>query len=122
MPESIVTLEDFLAVGRQDHPNDAHELAHALIQLSLAAKVISNSVRKASLLGISGALGNTNVHGEQVQKLDEYADTVIVEMLSKGGSVCGIVSEESEELISIPKHYETGPYVICIDPLDGSSN
>ena len=122
MPESIVTLEDFLAVGKQDHLKDAHELTHVLIQLSLAAKVISNSVRKASLSDILGASGNTNVHGEQVQKLDEYADTVIVEMLSKGGSVCGIASEESEELISIPKHYETGPYVICIDPLDGSSN
>ena len=122
MSESIVTLEDFLAVGKQDHLKDAHELTRVLIQLSRAAKVISNSVRKANLLDIVGASGNTNVHGEQVQKLDEYADTVIGEMLSKGGSVCGIASEESEELISIPKHYETGPYVICIDPLDGSSN
>lgn len=122
MPESMVTLEDFIAEKKQGHPSHTQVLTDALLQLSIAAKIISHSVRKASLLNILGESGNTNVHGEQVQKLDEYADAVIVEMLSKSGSVCGIASEESEELISIPEHYETGPYVICIDPLDGSSN
>lgn len=122
MSESIVTIEQFIAGQEREHPDATGAFTDVLLQVSLAAKIISRSVSKAGLVDILGAAGSENVHGEQVQKLDEYADAVIAQVLGRGGSVCGIVSEESEHLIRIPEPHETGPYVIAIDPLDGSSN
>ncbi|MCG8468118.1 MAG: class 1 fructose-bisphosphatase [Gemmatimonadetes bacterium] len=118
----MVTVEQFIAEQEREHPDATGAFTDVLLQMSLAAKIIARSVNKAGLVDILGAAGTDNVHGEEVQKLDEYANDVIVEILGKGGSVCGIASEESERLILIPEGYETGPYVISIDPLDGSSN
>ncbi len=122
MSDSMMTVERFIAEQERLHPDATGTFTDVLLQLSLAAKIIARSVTKAGLVDIVGASGAKNVHGETVQKLDEYADDVIVEVVGKGGSVCGIVSEESERITTIPETYEAGPYVIAIDPLDGSSN
>jgi len=120
--ESIVTVEHFIAEQQRRHPDATGAFTDVLLQISLAAKIISRSVNKAGLVDIIGATENHNVHGEQVQKLDEYAHDVFVQILGKGGRVCGIVSEESDHAIRIPEGYDVGPYVVAIDPLDGSSN
>jgi len=73
-------------------------------------------------LGILGRTGVTNVQGEQVQKLDEFANTVIVQTVEAGGHVCVMGSEEVEDPITIPKEYPQGKYVLQFDPLDGSGN
>ncbi|KPK51978.1 MAG: fructose 1,6-bisphosphatase [Myxococcales bacterium SG8_38_1] len=91
-------------------------------QISLAAKIIGSRVSKAGLLGILGRTGVTNVQGEQVQKLDEFANTVIVQTVEAGGHVCVMGSEEVEDPITIPKEYPQGKYVLQFDPLDGSGN
>ncbi len=122
MPESIVTIEHFIAEQEREHPDATGAFTDVLLQISLAAKIIARSVNKAGLVDILGSVGSQNVHGEQVQKLDEYANDVIAQILGKGGSVSGIASEESESLMLIPEPHSTGPYVIAIDPLDGSSN
>jgi len=122
VPDSMTTVERFIAEQERLHPDATGTFTDILLQLSLAAKIIARSVTKAGLVDILGAAGSENVHGERVQKLDEYADDVIVQVLGKGGSICGIVSEESERLVRIPDSYETGPYLIAVDPLDGSSN
>ncbi len=122
MSDSIVTVEQFIAEQERRHPQATGAFTDVLLQMALAAKLIARSVNRAGLVDILGAAGRENVHGEQVQKLDEYADRVITEVLGKGGGVCGIASEESEALALIPEDCDTGPYVIAIDPLDGSSN
>ena len=33
-----------------------------------------------------------------------------------------VVSEEDEEPFLIPEPFHSGRYIVCIDPLDGSSN
>jgi fructose-1,6-bisphosphatase I len=91
-------------------------------QLMLAAKIIGSRVSKAGLSGILGRTGTTNVQGEQVQKLDDFANRVIVQTVEAGGHVCVMGSEEVEEPITIPKPYPQGKYVLQFDPLDGSGN
>lgn len=91
-------------------------------QIMLAAKIIGSRVSKAGLSGILGRTGTTNVQGEQVQKLDEFANTVIVQTVEAGGHVCVMGSEEVEEPITVPKEYPQGKYVLQFDPLDGSGN
>ncbi len=91
-------------------------------QIMLAAKIIGSRVSKAGLSDILGRTGTTNVQGEQVQKLDEFANRIIVQTVEAGGHVCVMGSEEVEEPITIPSQYPQGKYVLQFDPLDGSGN
>ena len=122
MSDPIVTVEHFIAEQERRHPEATGAFTDVLLQLSLAAKLISRSVNKAGLVDILGDAGKENVQGELVQKLDEYANDVLIHVLTRCGSLAGIASEESEEIVPIPAAYEAGPYVIAFDPLDGSSN
>ena len=91
-------------------------------QIMLAAKIIGSRVSKAGLSDILGRTGTTNVQGEQVQKLDDFANRIIVQTVEAGGHVCVMGSEEVEEPITIPPEYPQGKYVLQFDPLDGSGN
>jgi len=80
-------------------------------------------VNKAGLVDILGLDGSENVHGEQVKKLDLFADTQITAALKSSGECAGIASEENEDFVSF-KHEDSkqAKYVVVFDPLDGSSN
>ncbi len=69
-----------------------------------------------------GAVGRTNVQGEQQQKLDVLANETIKQSLGHTGRVCVMASEEEEDAIPTPAEYGPGKYVLLFDPLDGSSN
>ncbi|MCH7771232.1 MAG: class 1 fructose-bisphosphatase, partial [Bacteroidetes bacterium] len=77
---------------------------------------------KAGLVDILGFTGDSNVHGEQVKKLDIYAHDMMVKAMDHGGHLCVMASEEEEDIIHIPPHFHIGKYVLLFDPLDGSSN
>ena len=98
-------------------------LAELLLQqLALAARLVSARVNRAGLAGILGATGEVNVQGEFVQKLDIYANDAFKRALEHPGVCCAIVSEEDEEPFFVPERFRSGRYIVCIDPLDGSSN
>jgi fructose-1,6-bisphosphatase I len=86
----------------------------------LASKVISKEVKRAGLADILGVHGTTNVHGETVKRLDLFANEQLIHALSRSGSVCMIVSEESEGVIRL--RHSSAKYIVYMDPLDGSSN
>jgi len=91
-------------------------------ELIVAAKVISREVNKAGLVDILGSTGKINVQDEQVQKLDVFANQIIIERMQHIGQLCCMGSEEDPDLIDIPPQYPKGDYIIVFDPLDGSSN
>jgi fructose-1,6-bisphosphatase I len=63
------------------------------------------------------------VQGEDVKKLDIIGNEMFIWALSKGGEVCVMASEENDDIVPLEgKYSKYGKYVICIDPLDGSSN
>jgi len=119
---SIVTVEHFIAEQARDYPQATGALTDLLLQISLAAKVISAAVNRAGLIDILGVIGSTNVHGEEVQKLDDYANDVLLNLLRRCSSLSGMVSEEEEGFVHVPETRDPGPYIIAFDPLDGSSN
>ncbi len=122
MSRSVVTIEQFIGKQQQKYPDASGEFSGLLSSIGLVGKIISREVNKAGLVEMLGITGQENVHGESVQKLDEYAQNVFVQTLRRSGKMCVMVSEESESLIPVPKGYHTGNYVVCFDPLDGSSN
>jgi len=91
-------------------------------ELVVAAKLINRELNKAGLNDIYGSTGEINVYGEQVQKLDDFAHRVLVRRLSQSEQLCAIASEEDADIIEIPSNVPRGPYILLMDPLDGSSN
>ncbi|QQS35136.1 MAG: class 1 fructose-bisphosphatase [Ignavibacteriales bacterium] len=118
----FMTLARHIIEGEKLHPEATGELSKLLSDLSLAAKVISLEVNKAGLVDILGFTGDSNVHGEQVKKLDMFAHDMMFRAMDHGGHLCVMASEEEEDIIHIPDRFNIGKYVLLFDPLDGSSN
>jgi len=86
-----------------------------------AAIEIAALLRGAVFRGALGAAGGENVQGEQQQKLDVLSDDIFLEEMRSTGHVCAVGSEEQEALMIIDE-YASAPYLVLVDPLDGSSN
>jgi len=98
------------------------DLAALLMQISLVARIISREVKRAALVGMLGYTGEVNVQGEQVRQLDLWANEVCVNALKETRLVCTVVSEEMEKPLHFDRNCVAGSYVVCFDPVDGSSN
>lgn len=120
----LITLHEFIMDRQADFPFASGELSRLLNDIAIAAKVVSKDVRRAGLnVDILGADGNTNIQGEEQQKLDVIADRLFINVLKAGGEVCGIASEENDDFMPFDSDYsKKGKYVVLFDPLDGSSN
>jgi fructose-1,6-bisphosphatase I len=119
------TLKNFLASNNNRSLEQNNEdLQNVLNDLAEASISVSKDISRAGLIdGFLGAQGGQNVQGEDQQKLDVIADNAFIDVLEKGGAVCGVASEENENFVSFnnPKS-QSGSYVVLFDPLDGSSN
>jgi fructose-1,6-bisphosphatase I len=118
----VTVQQHILEDQRLHHPHASGEFSWLLSGITLAAKVIASQVRRAGLTDILGSLGQTNVQGEVVQKLDVLANQALLHCLGKRGNVAIMASEEDEEPIVVERDREHGRYVVVFDPLDGSSN
>jgi fructose-1,6-bisphosphatase I len=99
------------------------ELTSLLNNIGTAAKIVNKKITKAGLVDIVGRTGSVNVQGEDQQKLDVYADKTFTSALMATGQCCGIATEENQnEIVFTDKLARKGKYVVCMDPLDGSSN
>lgn len=117
------TLGQFIIEKQADFPWAKGELSRLLRDIAIAAKIVNREVNKAGLADILGDAGSVNVQGESQKKLDIFANEQFVSALTSGGECCIVVTEEAEELIRIDSPVSgNAKYIICIDPLDGSSN
>ncbi|WP_298531638.1 class 1 fructose-bisphosphatase [uncultured Algibacter sp.] len=118
------TLGEFIIENQSSFQYSSGELSSLLNSIRLAAKIVNHEVNKAGLVDIIGAVGDTNIQGEDQQKLDVYANEKFIQTLTKRNIVCGIASEEEDDFIAINSQDENhqNKYVVLIDPLDGSSN
>jgi fructose-1,6-bisphosphatase I len=118
----FMTLERHIIEGERTHPDATGEFSGLLHGLSLAAKLVWREVTKAGLVNILGKTDRTNISGDVVKKLDEFADATIFRAMDHVGHLCVMASEENEDLLHIPEQYPHGRYVLLYDPLDGSGN
>lgn len=115
------TLREHVLHGMHAAPGATGEFTSLLNHLSLAIRIINSRVRAAGLADLLGYTGETNVQGESVQKLDQFANDVMLNVLERSGH-CGVIgSEEIDEAVLQPAPGH-GKYVCLFDPLDGSSN
>jgi len=117
-----ITVTEHLLLHQKQSPAATGIFTRLLYDLILAAKLISRSVNKAGLLDVLGGTGEVNVQGENVQKLDEYSNRILIHRMQRSGALCCMASEEIADIIPIPDRFTKGDYILIFDPLDGSSN
>jgi fructose-1,6-bisphosphatase I len=118
----MVTIETHITNMERENPGATGKLSDLLYHIALSGKIIHREVTRAGLIDLLGKTGDTNVQGEMVAKLDDYANNVMVRTLSQGGRVCVMGSEECEDVIFPEDKRDDAKYVVHFDPLDGSSN
>lgn len=119
----VMTLDEFTIFQKRNIPNATGELSALLRDIGLAAKRVNVEVNKAGLVDILGDLGTTNVQGEEVKKLDDFANTQFMGVIQHGISCAGIASEEMDNFVAFDDTMsKQSKYVCLFDPLDGSSN
>lgn len=118
------TLGEFIIENQTAFKYTSGELSRLINSIRLAAKVVNYEVNKAGLVDILGAAGDTNIQGEDQQKLDVYANEKFIQTLINRNIVCGIASEEEDDFMTINSNDKNNQnkYVVLMDPLDGSSN
>jgi len=119
----IETLDEFIIKRQKSYTTATGELTGLLRDIGLAAKIVNREVNKAGLINILGKYQQENASGEQVAKLDIYANERLIDFLKTSGECAGLASEELEDYVKFPPRNEKyGKYVVVVDPLDGSSN
>ncbi|MEL7498827.1 MAG: class 1 fructose-bisphosphatase [Planctomycetota bacterium] len=117
-----LTIQQHIMQEQQRFPGASGEFSFLLSGLTLATKKIQAQVRRAGLNNILGEHGSDNVQGEQQQKLDVYANEMMVQSLASRQSVGVVASEEDEFAMTLPNRSASAKYAVVFDPLDGSSN
>ena len=119
----ILTLDEFTIQQMRQFPSATGELSSLLRDVGLAAKRVNVEVNKAGLVDILGDTGTINVQGEDVKKLDIYANNQFMGVLQHGISCAGIGSEELDDFVVFDDEISNNSkYVVQFDPLDGSGN
>jgi len=119
----VLTLDEFTIQQLRMFPNATGELSNLLRDMGLAAKRVNVEVNKAGLVDILGDAGTINVQGEDVKKLDIFANNQFMGVLRHGISCAGIGSEELDEFVVFDDEVSNNSKYVCLfDPLDGSGN
>lgn len=119
----VLTLDEFTIQQLRNFPKATGELSSLLRDIGLAAKRINVEVNKAGLVDILGDHGSVNVQGEEVKKLDVFANNQMMGVLRHGISCAGIGSEEMDDIVIFDDEVSNqSKYVVLFDPLDGSGN
>ncbi len=121
--DRITTLDEFIIDKQKDFSFATGELSGLLRDIGVAAKIVNREVNRAGLVNILGLEGGKNKTGDDVQKLDMFANDKLIDYLKNSGECSGIASEELESFVKLPtKEGKDAKYVVVVDPLDGSSN
>ena len=119
----VLTLDEFTIQQLRMFPNATGELSNLLRDIGLAAKRVNVEVNKAGLVDILGDAGSTNIQGEDVKKLDVFANNQFMGVLRHGISCAGIGSEELDDIAVFDDEISNNSKYVCLfDPLDGSGN
>lgn len=120
---TVLTLDEFTIQSLRQFPHATGELSTLLRDIGLAAKRTNVEVNKAGLVDILGDAGTTNVHDEEVKKLDLFANNQFMGVLQRGISCAGVASEELDDFVVFDDDISKNSKYVCLfDPLDGSGN
>ena len=119
----IKTLTEFITDQQALNPGAKGDLSRLLNDIAIASKIVNREINKAGLVDILGEVGQENVQGESVKKLDIYANDQFIAAFKSGGECAAVASEENKDIVVLDgPNSQNGKYLVSMDPLDGSSN
>ncbi len=110
---------DFMLHHQERHKRSYNFLV-LLEAIQTAAKYIQYFYQTGSLKNMMGEAGVVNCQDENVMKMDDIADSIVLHYLRRSNQVICAVTEEEPEPIRLNE--DGGRYFVYYDPLDGSSN
>ncbi|MGH2467461.1 MAG: class 1 fructose-bisphosphatase, partial [Candidatus Limnocylindrales bacterium] len=122
MSPLTLTLSDLLTAASRGPDGVPAALCDLVEGLQSAIVEIADVLAQGALAGVACKTGRINVQGEQQAGLDVLADGIIAAAQAGRGTLAGLVSEERPAIWRTPPTERRGPYLLCCDPLDGSSN
>lgn len=120
MNRTLVTLTDYILREESKIKQATGKFTLLMTYIANASKIIASHVRKSGLADIFGTTGTKNVYDEEVQKLDQFSNQLLLDTLINSGQVQMLASEELEQPVYAKN--KSSKYVVFFDPLDGSSN
>jgi len=115
-------LEEFTGAALRKPAGMTTPLRGILLDIVAAGKLIHQKLSQLKLNDMSGTTGDYNIHEEEVQKMDFYANTQLIKLLQQGGNCAAVASEEMDEFVAFNDPVsKASPYVVVFDPLDGSN-
>ena len=116
------TLARFIQRQQRKYHQATGELTELISSIAVGTKIIQNLIATAGFHGLHGYTGKTNVQGEETHKLDEEADSVLIDILGSSGHFGSLLSEERDKVVTASAASSESKYIVAFDPLDGSSN
>merc|ERR1712065_44278 len=116
------TINQFIAAMERRQPEATGALSVVLMEIAVACKLIASKIRRAGIADVLGKVSSENSTGDVQAKLDVQSNHVMKQRLMSTKYVLAYVSEEKEEVTYADGSSQSAKYVICTDPLDGSSN
>jgi len=117
------TLTHHILRDQSSFPGARGEFSALLVQIASACKIIAGECRRAGLGSQTGSLGSVGHHGDEVKRLDTFANEAFTHCFDHTGLAAALVSEEMERpYVPAGEGSATAGYVVCFDPIDGSSN
>jgi fructose-1,6-bisphosphatase I len=121
MSVAAVTLNRHILEQERKFPEFAGQLSLLVNQVAYAAKILTREISRAALVGKLGLVGERNPTGDSQKKLDIFSNETVIEAFADTRLVSAIVTEELDDVQIVPGG-ENADYLLCVDPLDGSSN
>src|SRR5258708_33862320 len=79
------TIENHILDQQHKYPDATGELTNLLYDIALAGKFIASKVIMAGLTGVLGKEGVENVQGEEVMRMDRFANSMITQLTEHTG-------------------------------------
>ncbi|XP_077537510.1 fructose-1,6-bisphosphatase 1-like [Haemaphysalis longicornis] len=118
---NVMTLTRFVLAEQRKVPGATGDLTQLLTSIQCAIKGVAAAVRRAGIANLYGMVGHTNVQGEEQKTLDVIANDLFINLLKASYTTCLLISEENDTVVEVEADRQ-GKYIVCFDPLDGSSN
>ncbi|XP_034936327.1 fructose-1,6-bisphosphatase 1 isoform X2 [Chelonus insularis] len=117
----IILLPQYLITRSNEDCNFNPNLVELLLNIQSSVKLIRATISDAYRFDLGGSTGLNNFQGENVKNLDQISNNIFISTFSSSKLVSLLISEENEKIIEVCDDIQ-GKYIICFDPLDGSSN
>jgi fructose-1,6-bisphosphatase I len=116
MTQSPTSLTTHILQEQALFPEATGEFSRIMVQVALAGKLIARDLSHSGLIDILGSTGNTNVQGEEVQKLDQKANEAFIKAFESHEMVRTLISEEMEKPLMVSGARRPGRYALFFDP------